>query len=228
MALVLRGDHELNAVKAQKLDRVASPLTMADPATLREAAGTEAGFAGPVGLDIPVYFDHATANMADFVVGANETDSHYTGVNFGRDIDVPETVDLRNVEAGDPVPGGSGTLSIARGIEVGHIFQLGTKYSEALGAKVLDQDGKERVLEMGCYGIGITRIVAAAIEQNHDDDGIRTRRVAGRQGRPAGRQICGRRADRHSASARGFGARPGQRRTRVPAPPGCGFEEFET
>ena len=172
VALVLRGDHELNAVKAQKVDGVSSPLTMADPATLRDKARTEPGFAGPLGLDIPVFFDHATAKMADFVMGANETDMHYTGVNFDRDIDAPDTVDLRNVVAGDPVPGGSGSLSIARGIEVGHIFQLGTNYSEALGAKVLDQDGKERVLEMGCYGIGITRIVAAAIEQNHDDNGI--------------------------------------------------------
>ena len=171
VALVLRGDHELNTVKAQKLDAVTSPLTLADPAAL-EAAGTIAGFAGPVGLGIPTYFDHATADMANFVAGANERDMHYTGVNFGRDLEVPETVDLRNVVEGDPVPGGKGTLSLARGIEVGHIFQLGTKYSQALGATVLDQDGKERVLEMGCYGIGITRIVGAAIEQNHDDNGI--------------------------------------------------------
>ncbi len=171
VALVLRGDHDLNTVKAQKINGVASPLTMADGKTL-EAAGTVAGFAGPIGFDIPVYFDHAVANMADFVVGANETDAHYTGANFGRDLGEPETVDLRNVVEGDPVPGGQGTLELARGIEVGHIFQLGTKYSEAMGARVLDQDGKERLLEMGCYGIGITRIVAAAIEQNHDENGI--------------------------------------------------------
>ncbi|MDJ0909704.1 MAG: proline--tRNA ligase [Woeseiaceae bacterium] len=172
VALALRGDHELNAVKAQKIPGVASPLTMADPATIRQVTGAEPGFAGPIGLDIPVFYDHATAAMADFVVGANEKDAHIKGVNFGRDIDEPETVDIRNVVEGDPTPGGSGTLSIARGIEVGHIFQLGTKYSEALGAKVLDSDGKERVMEMGCYGIGITRIVGAAIEQNHDDAGI--------------------------------------------------------
>ena len=172
VALALRGDHELNAVKAQKIPGVASPLTMADPATIRQVTGAEPGFAGPIGLDIPVFYDHATAGMADFVVGANEKDAHIKGVNFGRDIDEPETVDIRNVVEGDPTPGGSGTLSIARGIEVGHIFQLGTKYSEALGAKVLDSDGKERVMEMGCYGIGITRIVGAAIEQNHDDAGI--------------------------------------------------------
>jgi prolyl-tRNA synthetase len=172
VALVLRGDHELNTVKAQKIPGVATPLTMADPETIRRVTGCEPGFAGPIGLDIPVYFDHATAVMADFVIGANEADMHVTGVNFGRDIAEPETVDLRNVAEGDPTPGGSGTLSIARGIEVGHIFQLGSKYSSAFGAAVLDQDGKERVLEMGCYGIGVTRIVGAAIEQNHDDRGI--------------------------------------------------------
>lgn len=172
VALVLRGDHELNAVKAQKIPGVAAPLTMADVETVRRVTGCEPGFAGPLGLDIPVYYDHATAVMADFVVGANEADMHYTGVNFGRDIEEPETVDLRNVVEGDTTPGGSGTLSIARGIEVGHIFQLGSKYSTALGASVLDSDGKERTLEMGCYGIGITRIVGAAIEQNHDEHGI--------------------------------------------------------
>ena len=172
VALVLRGDHELNAVKAQKIPGVAAPLTMADVETVRRVTGCEPGFAGPLGLDIPVYYDHATAVMADFVVGANEADMHYTGVNFGRDIEEPETVDLRNVVEGDTTPGGSGTLSIARGIEVGHIFQLGSKYSTALGASVLDSDGKERTLEMGCYGIGITRIVGAAIEQNHDEQGI--------------------------------------------------------
>ncbi len=172
VALVLRGDHELNTIKAQKITGVASPLTMADAATIRNVTGCEPGFAGPIGLDIPVHFDHGTAKMANFVTGANEADMHYTDVNFGRDIDVPETADLRNAVEGDPTPGGKGTLSIARGIEVGHIFQLGTKYSKALGATVLGKDGKEQVLEMGCYGIGITRIVAAAIEQNHDNNGI--------------------------------------------------------
>jgi len=172
IALVFRGDHELNTVKAQKISGVASPLTMADQATIRRVTGCEPGFAGPIGIEIPVYFDHATADMADFVIGANEADMHYTGVNFGRDIPNTETVDLRNVIAGDPTPGGSGTLSIARGIEVGHIFQLGTKYSESLGATVLNKEGKKQALEMGSYGIGITRIVAAAIEQNHDDNGI--------------------------------------------------------
>lgn len=172
VALVLRGDHELNTVKAQKVPGVATPLTMADTETVRQVTGCEPGFAGPIGLDIPVYYDHATAVMADFVIGANEADMHFAGVNFGRDIEAPDTVDLRNVLEGDPTPGGTGTLSIARGIEVGHIFQLGSKYSSAMGANVLDGDGKERVLQMGCYGIGVTRIVGAAIEQNHDERGI--------------------------------------------------------
>ena len=172
VALVLRGDHELNTLKAEKLPGVAAPLAMADTQAIVDAAGCEPGYLGPIGLEMSVYFDHAVAGLSDFVCGANEVDMHYTGANFGRDLDLPDTVDLRNVVAGDPVPGGKGTLSIARGIEVGHIFQLGTKYSEALGASVLNQDGKEQLLEMGCYGIGITRIVGAAIEQNHDDRGI--------------------------------------------------------
>lgn len=172
VALVLRGDHVLNAIKAEKIPGVAKPLQMADPETIRETTGCEPGYAGPLGLGIPVWFDHATRLMSDFAIGANETEQHYLGVNFGRDLPHPETVDLRNVVEGDPVPGGKGRLSIARGIEVGHIFQLGTKYSAALGATVLDQDGVERPMLMGCYGIGITRIVGAAIEQNHDDRGI--------------------------------------------------------
>ena len=172
VALALRGDHELNALKTQSLAGVASPIQMADAGTIRQATGCDTGFAGPIGLDIPIYFDHASRQMSDFVCGANETDMHYTGVNFGRDIDLPETVDIRNVVAGDLTPGGKGTLSIARGIEVGHIFQLGTKYSEAMGATVQDSSGAETAMVMGCYGIGVTRIVAAAIEQNHDDKGI--------------------------------------------------------
>jgi prolyl-tRNA synthetase len=171
-ALALRGDHELNAIKAQKLDGVASPIQMADAGTIRKATGCDTGFAGPIGLDIPIYYDHATRQMADFVCGATENDMHYTGVNFGRDIESPETVDLRNVVDGDPTPGGKGTLSIARGIEVGHIFQLGTKYSVAMNATVQDQNGSDTAMAMGCYGIGVTRIVAAAIEQNHDENGI--------------------------------------------------------
>jgi len=172
VALALRGDHELNSVKAQKIPGVASPLTMADAETIRKATGCEPGFAGPVGMDIPVFYDHATGGMADFVCGANEADMHYTGTNFGRDIEATDTVDIRSVVAGDPTPGGKGTLSITRGIEVGHIFQLGDKYSQAMGATVQDGDGKDSVMSMGCYGIGITRIVGAAIEQNHDDNGI--------------------------------------------------------
>jgi prolyl-tRNA synthetase len=172
IALVLRGDHELNIIKAEKLDGVATPFRMAEAETIRKVTGCAPGFAGPIGLKIPVYFDHAVRLMSDFVCGGNEADVHYTGANFGRDLELGQTVDLRNVVEGDRVPGGKGTLSIARGIEVGHIFQLGTKYSEAMRATVLDQDGKDTVMAMGCYGIGVTRIVGAAIEQNHDDKGI--------------------------------------------------------
>jgi len=172
VALILRGDAELNAIKAARLPGVADPLTMAEPAVVRKATGCEPGFAGPIGLKIPMHFDHATRVMSDFVCGANEVDMHLTGVNFGRDIDAPDTVDLRNVVAGDPSPGGKGTLSIARGIEVGHIFQLGTAYSEAMNASIQDKDGNNIFMSMGCYGIGITRIVSAAIEQNHDERGI--------------------------------------------------------
>ncbi len=172
VALILRGDHELNAVKAQKLDGVASPLTMADTDAFAQATSSEPGSLGPVGLKLPVYFDHAVSMLTDFSCGANEVSFHYTGVNFGRDLPEPNTVDIRNVVAGDPAPGGKGTLNIARGIEVGHIFQLGDKYSTAMGATVQDPDGKNQAMAMGCYGIGITRIVAAAIEQNHDDNGI--------------------------------------------------------
>jgi len=172
VALILRGDHELNAVKAQKMEGVASPLTMADNATIHQATGSEPGSLGPVGLPLRTYVDHAVMALSDFSCGANEAGFHYTGVNFGRDLDEPESVDLRNVVAGDPTPGGNGTLSIARGIEVGHIFQLGEKYSTAMGATVQTPDGKNQVMAMGCYGIGITRIVGAAIEQNHDDAGI--------------------------------------------------------
>ena len=172
IALILRGDHELNAVKAQKLAGVASPLTMADPSTIWKAVGANPGSLGPVGMELPVHCDHAVAALSDFTCGANEDGFHYKGVNWGRDLPDPETVDLRNVVAGDPTPGGKGTLSIARGIEVGHIFQLGTKYSEAMSATVQAPDGKNLLMEMGCYGIGITRIVGAAIEQNHDENGI--------------------------------------------------------
>jgi prolyl-tRNA synthetase len=172
VGLIVRGDHELNAVKAQKLPGVASPLAMAQPEKILAAAGCEPGFIGPVGLDIPLYADHSALALSDFACGANERDAHLVGVNWGRDLPEPRPADLRNVIEGDPSPSGSGHLRIARGIEVGHIFQLGCKYSEALGATVLDEQGKSVTMAMGCYGIGVTRVVAAAIEQNNDERGI--------------------------------------------------------
>jgi len=172
VALAIRGDHELNAIKAQKLPGVASPLRMASREAVLATTGCEPGFLGPVDLKCPLYADHAALALADFVCGANEVDHHLTSVNWGRDLPEPTATDLRNVAEGDPSPGGSGQLRIRRGIEVGHIFQLGRKYSEAMQATVLDEAGKPIVMFMGCYGIGVTRIVAAAIEQNHDAAGI--------------------------------------------------------
>jgi prolyl-tRNA synthetase len=172
VALLVRGDHELNAVKAQKLAGVANPLRMSSNDTIAKATGAEPGFLGPVGFKGRIYADHSVLALADFVCGANRKDTHLTGVNWGRDLEVPTPADLRNVVEGDPSPSGKGKLSIARGIEVGHIFQLGKKYSEAMGATVLDESGKAATLHMGCYGIGVTRVVAAAIEQNHDSRGI--------------------------------------------------------
>jgi prolyl-tRNA synthetase len=172
VALVVRGDHELNAVKAQKLPGVLAPLKMATPEQVRAASGCEPGFLGPVGLGLRLYADRAAAQASDFVCGANRRDVHLTGVNWGRDLPDPEVVDLRNVVPGDPSPSGRGTLGIARGIEVGHIFQLGRKYSQAMNATVLDEQGQAVTMFMGCYGIGVTRVVAAAIEQNHDERGI--------------------------------------------------------
>ena len=172
VALVLRGDHELNAVKAEKHPLVQTPLTFASDAQVLEATGCPVGSLGPRDLPIPVIVDHAAAQLADFVCGANVDGKHLTGVNWGRDLPEPESADLRNVVAGDPSPDGNGSLTLARGIEVGHIFQLGTRYSESMKAVVLDEQGKEVPMVMGCYGIGVSRIVAAAIEQNHDDQGI--------------------------------------------------------
>jgi len=172
VALVVRGDHELNAVKAQKLQGVLAPLRMATAEQVRDATGCEPGFIGPVGLKLRLYVDRAAAHAADFVCGANRRDAHLTGVNWGRDLGEPDVVDIRNVAAGDPSPSGRGRLAIARGIEVGHIFQLGRKYSDAMGATVLDERGQSVTMFMGCYGIGVTRVVAAAIEQNHDERGI--------------------------------------------------------
>jgi len=172
IALVLRGDHELNVIKAEKLDGVASPLTFASETAVRQVANCSPGSLGPVGLSIPVYVDQSAGVLADFVCGANQDGKHLTGVNWGRDCPQPKCVDIRNVAEGDPSPDGKGTLQIKRGIEVGHIFQLGKKYSEAMNASVLDAQGKAVVMTMGCYGIGVSRVVAAAIEQNHDDKGI--------------------------------------------------------
>lgn len=172
VALVVRGDHELNSIKAEKHPRVASPLRMADEERVKAACKAAVGSIGPVGLELPLIVDFAAASLADFVCGANRDEEHLTGVNWDRDIADYECCDLRNVVAGDPSPDGQGTLKIRRGIEVGHIFQLGTKYSEAMNARVLNEQGKNTVLSMGCYGIGVSRIVAAAIEQNHDERGI--------------------------------------------------------
>jgi prolyl-tRNA synthetase len=172
VALVIRGDHELNAVKSQKMPGVADPLRMASAERVRKATGCEPGFIGPIGFSGRIYVDHAAAHLADFVCGANEKDAHFRGVNWGRDLEEPQPVDIRNAQRGDPSPSGRGTLEIARGIEVGHIFQLGQLYSEAMHASVLDEQGKALTMFMGCYGIGVTRIVAAAIEQNHDANGI--------------------------------------------------------
>jgi prolyl-tRNA synthetase len=172
VALVVRGDHELNAVKAQKLAGVASPLRMASAERVLKATGTEPGYVGVTGLKCRAYADHAALALADFVSGANEKDMHLTGVNWERDAPGAIAADLRNVVEGDPSPSGKGHLKIVRGIEVGHIFQLGKKYSEAMNATVLDEGGRQSMLYMGCYGIGVTRIPAAAIEQNHDERGI--------------------------------------------------------
>ena len=172
VALLVRGDHELNDIKAEKLDIVAAPMEFASEEEIRQAIGAGPGSLGPVGLPIPIVIDRSVAVMSDFCAGANEDGKHYFNINWERDVALPQVADLRNVVEGDPSPDGKGTLTIKRGIEVGHIFQLGTKYSEALGAKVLDENGKSVVMPMGCYGIGVTRVVAAAIEQNHDDRGI--------------------------------------------------------
>ena len=172
VALVLRGDHTLNEIKAEKLEQVAAPLTFAATGHVKAVAGCEPGSLGPVGIDIPVIVDRSAAVLADFVCGANRDGHHLTGVNWGRDAAEPQVADLRNVVAGDPSPDGQGVLSIKRGIEVGHIFQLGRKYSEAMKAVVLNESGKAVVMTMGCYGIGVSRVAAAAIEQNYDDAGI--------------------------------------------------------
>ncbi len=172
VALLVRGDHELNEVKAEKLAQVASPLTFATEEEIRAVVNAGPGSLGPVNMPIPMVIDRTVAVMSDFGAGANIDGKHYFGINWDRDVATPEVADIRNVVAGDPSPDGKGTLLIKRGIEVGHIFQLGTKYSEALKASVQGEDGRNQILTMGCYGIGVTRVVAAAIEQNFDDRGI--------------------------------------------------------
>jgi prolyl-tRNA synthetase len=174
VALCVRGDHEINEIKAAKLEELPGASVLADEAEILKATGTRPGFIGPVGLpdDIPVIVDRSAAVLADFVCGGNAVDTHYTGANWVRDARITRIADLRKVVDGDPSPDGEGTLHIARGIEVGHVFQLGGRYAEAMNATVLDENGKARAMLMGCYGIGVSRIVAAAIEQNHDERGI--------------------------------------------------------
>ena len=174
VALCLRGDHEINEVKASKLAELPDESVLASEEEILAATGTRPGFIGPVGLpdSIPVIVDRSAAVLADFVCGGNANDTHYTGANWDRDARITRVEDIRQVVAGDPSPDGHGTLHMARGIEVGHVFQLGKKYAEALEATVLDDQGKKQVMSMGCYGIGVSRIVAAAIEQRHDDAGI--------------------------------------------------------
>ncbi|MFT6202289.1 MAG: prolyl-tRNA synthetase [Candidatus Endobugula sp.] len=172
VALVLRGDHQMNEIKAEKLQGIAAPLTFAPEERVQEVIGCPVGSIGPKGLTIKTYVDRSAAALSDFCCGANQENIHLTGVNWERDCELGEVVDIRNVMVGDPSPCGKGTLDIKRGIEVGHIFQLGTKYSKAMNAKVLNANGKAQMMTMGCYGIGVSRIVASAIEQNHDDNGI--------------------------------------------------------
>lgn len=173
IALVLRGDHQLNEIKAENLPQIASPLTFATDEQINATLNCSAGFIGPVNVNIEVIVDRSAAQLTDFVCGANENDMHLTGVNWQKDCTNFEIADLRNVVEGDPSPCGKGNIVIKRGIEVGHIFQLGTKYAEAMNCSVLNEGGKNQILTMGCYGIGVSRIVAAAIEQNHDKYGIK-------------------------------------------------------
>jgi prolyl-tRNA synthetase len=172
IGLIIRGDHELNEIKAEKIAEVASPLEMATEEEIRAAIGAGPGSLGPVGLELPFIVDRSVAVMNDFGAGANIDDKHYFGINWGRDVELGKVEDLRNVVEGDPSPCGQGTILLKRGIEVGHIFQLGKNYSEKMNCGVLGPDGKNVILEMGCYGIGVSRVVAAAIEQNNDKYGI--------------------------------------------------------
>lgn len=172
VALLIRGDHELNEIKAENLDCVASPLEMATEEEIRQLVNAGPGSLGPVGLELPFIVDRTVAVMSDFAAGANIDGKHHVGINWGRDVELGRVEDLRNVVEGDPSPCGQGTLMLKRGIEVGHIFQLGTTYSEKMNCGVLDSNGKNVILEMGCYGIGVSRVVASAIEQNNDENGI--------------------------------------------------------
>ena len=172
IALIIRGDHELNEIKAENLKEVASPLEFANEEEIRSLVNAGPGSLGPVSLPVPFIVDRSVAVMSDFSAGANVDDKHYFNINWGRDVELGQVEDLRNVVEGDPSPCGKGTLAMARGIEVGHIFQLGDTYTAAMNATVLNQQGKNQTITMGCYGIGISRIVAAAIEQNHDKHGI--------------------------------------------------------
>ena len=172
IGIFIRGDHTLNSVKAQKHPLIASPLEFASETDIMEITDCKPGSLGPIKLDIPILADYTAAGMSDFICGANRDDVHYTGANWGRDTTEPQTADLRNIETGDPSPDGNGVITVKRGIEVGHIFKLGTKYSQLMDAQVLNRNGTQQQITMGCYGIGVSRIVAAAIEQNHDADGI--------------------------------------------------------
>ncbi|ARB73969.1 proline--tRNA ligase [Pasteurella multocida] len=172
VALLVRGDHELNEIKAEKVDIVASPLQFATDEEIRAVVGAGTGSLGPINLSMPIVIDRTVANMDNFSAGANQDGKHYFGINWERDLPVPHIADLRNVVEGDPSPDGKGVLQIKRGIEVGHIFQLGTKYSAAMNATVQGEDGRPQTMIMGCYGIGVTRVIAAAIEQHHDERGI--------------------------------------------------------
>ncbi|PMM79190.1 proline--tRNA ligase, partial [Vibrio breoganii] len=172
VGLIIRGDHELNEVKAENLTQVASPLEMATEEEIRAIIGAGPGSLGPVNLKLPFIVDRSAAVMSDFGAGANIDDKHFFGINWGRDVELGQVEDLRNVVEGDPSPCGNGVLHLKRGIEVGHIFQLGSTYADKMNCSVLGPDGKSTILEMGCYGIGVSRVVASAIEQNHDDNGI--------------------------------------------------------
>ena len=172
VALLIRGDRVLNELKAEKLPQIASPLMFASDADIRTVIGAGPGSLGPVGLPMPIIADQEVVLMSDFSAGANSDDKHYFGINWTRDVELPDSADLRQAVEGDDSPDGKGKLQMARGIEVGHIFQLGTAYSESMNAAVLGEDGRSHVMHMGCYGIGVSRIVAAAIEQNHDEKGI--------------------------------------------------------